>query len=195
MNKIQSIGVYCGSSLHTESIYTKAAIELGEALAQHHLTMVYGGGAQGLMGAAADAAMAKGGRVVGFMPHHLKDLEDPNWAITEMHMVDTMHTRKRLMFEHSDAFFILPGGFGTLDETFELITWWQLKLHEKPIVFININHYWDPLEALTKNIFEQHFAKPEDQNCFKFVRSVPEALQALLKAPEPPPQEPMVEWV
>jgi len=195
MIEIQSIGVYCSSALHVEGVYEKAALELGEKLAQYQITMVYGGGAQGLMGKAANAAMSHGGRVIGFMPHHLKEFEDPNWAITEMHMVDTMHTRKRLMFEHSDAFLVLPGGFGTLDETFELITWGQLKLHEKPIIFINVNHYWDPLEALTKNIFDQRFAKPEDKDCFKFVRSVAEAFQALLKAPEPPAPEPIAEWV
>jgi uncharacterized protein (TIGR00730 family) len=99
------------------------------------------------------------------------------------------------MFEHSDAFMILPGGFGTLDETFELITWRQLELHEKPIVFININEYWNPLEALTKNIFDQGFAKAEDKKCFQFVRTIPEAFQTLLKAPEPGPHEPVAEWV
>ncbi len=195
MIEIRSVGVFCSSAMHVEGVYEKAALELGEALAQHQITMVYGGGAQGLMGKTADATMAHGGRVIGFMPHHLREYEEPNWAITEMHMVDTMHTRKRLMFEHSDAFFVLPGGFGTLDETFELITWGQLKLHEKPIIFINVNQYWDPLESLIKNIFEQHFAKPEDKNCFTFVRSVSEAFQALLKTPEPPSPEHIGELV
>jgi uncharacterized protein (TIGR00730 family) len=195
VKNIQSIGVYCSSYTHLKGIYTEAAIALGEALAQHQITMIYGGGAQGLMGTTADTVMTNGGRVVGFLPQHLKELENPNLTITEMHMVDSMHTRKRLMFERSDAFFILPGGFGTLDETFELITWRQLKLHEKPIIFININHYWDSFEALTKNIFEQGFAKPEDRAAFKFVRSVPEAFQALSTSPQPSSQEPMAKWV
>jgi hypothetical protein len=123
MKKVQAIGVYCSSYEGLDEVYKKAATELGQQLAEHNMTMIYGGGALGLMGDVSRSAMAHGGRVIGFMPHHLKEFEDPNWAITELHMVDTMHTRKRLMFEHSDAFFVLPGGFGTLDETFEIITW------------------------------------------------------------------------
>ena len=195
MKQIQSVGVYCSSSERVDGVYKASAAELGIQLAHHKITMIYGGGAQGLMGEVANATMSAGGKVIGFMPHHLKQFEDPNWGITEMHMVDTMHTRKRLMFEHSDAFLVLPGGFGTLDETFELITWRQLKLHDKPIVFININNYWTHLQELTKNIFEQKFAKPEDQKCFKFVHTIPEAFQALLKAPEPTSHEPLTEWV
>lgn len=195
MKEIQAIGVYCSSYDALEDIYRKAALELGELLAQHKITMIYGGGAQGLMGEVANSAMAHGGRVIGFAPHHLEEFERPNREITELHMVDSMHTRKRLMFEHSDAFFVLPGGFGTLDETFELITWRQLELHNKPIIFININDYWTPLKELTKNIFEQHFAKPEHKKFFRFVGSVTEAFQALLKAPEPTTGEPVAEWV
>jgi uncharacterized protein (TIGR00730 family) len=195
MKEIQAIGVYCSSYDTLEDIYRKAALELGKLLAQHKITMIYGGGVQGLMGEVANSAMAHGGRVIGFMPHHLEEFENPNRDITELHMVDTMHTRKRLMFEHSDAFFVLPGGFGTLDETFELITWRQLELHDKPIIFINIDNYWTPLKELTKNIIEQHFAKPEHKKFFKFVGSVPEAFQALLKAPEPTTGEPVAEWV
>lgn len=195
MKKVQAIGVYCSSYEGLDEVYKKAAAELGQQLAEHNMTMIYGGGALGLMGDVSRSAMAHGGRVIGFMPHHLKEFEDPNWAITELHMVDTMHTRKRLMFEHSDAFFVLPGGFGTLDETFEIITWQQLKLHDKPAIFINVNAYWTPLQELTKNIFDQHFAKPEDKKCFKFVNSVSEAFQALLKAPEPTVHEPMEDWV
>lgn len=195
MKEIKAIGVYCSSYETVDSIYKKTAFELGEQLAAHDITLVYGGGALGLMGQVATSTMESGGRVIGFMPHHLKELEDPNWAITELHMVDTMHTRKRLMFERSDAFIILPGGFGTLDETFELITWRQLNLHEKPIVFLNVNNYWSPLEELTNNIFNQKFAKPEHAKCFKFVKTVPETFQALLKAPEPATHEPLTEWV
>lgn len=195
MKEIQTIGVYCSSYEGLDPVYKEAAVELGRQLATHNITMIYGGGALGLMGEVSRTVMAHDGRVIGFMPHHLKEFEDPNWAITELHMVDTMHTRKRLMFEHSDAFFVLPGGFGTLDETFELITWQQLKLHEKPIVFINVNEYWTPLQNLTANIFDQHFAKNEHKKFFKFVNSIPEAFQALLQAPEPLPHEPVAEWI
>jgi uncharacterized protein (TIGR00730 family) len=195
MKEIKSIGVYCSASERVDGVYKTSAVELGKQLAHHKMTMVYGGGAQGLMGVVANSTMDSGGRVIGFMPEHLKEFEDPNWTITELHMVDTMHTRKRLMFEHSDAFFILPGGFGTLDETFEIITWRQLHLHEKPVIFININNYWDPLEDLMSNIFDQNFAKPEHRKFFKFVTTIPEAFQALQRAPEPTSHEPLTEWV
>lgn len=194
MKKIQAIGVYCSSYEGLDEIYRKAAIELGQELAKHQITMIYGGGAQGLMGEVSRSVMDHGGRAIGFIPHHLKEYEEPNWAITELHMVDTMHTRKRLMFERSDAFLALPGGFGTLDETFEIITWQQLKLHDKPMIFINVNGYWDPLQQLTSNIFDQGFANAEHKKYFKFVNSIPEAFQSLLKAPEPNVHE-TVEWI
>src|SRR5476649_1807509 len=100
MKEIKSIGVYCSASERVDGVYKTSALELGKQLAQHKMTMVYGGGAHGLMGVVANSTMESGGRVIGFMPHHLKEFEDPNHNITELHMVDTMHTRKRLMFEH-----------------------------------------------------------------------------------------------
>ena len=184
MKKIEAIGVYCSSYEGLDEIYRTTATDLGQQLAKHKITMVYGGGVLGLMGDVSKSAMLHGGRVIGFMPNHLKDLEDPNWAITELHMVDTMHTRKRLMLEHSDAFFILPGGFGTLDEVFEVITWAQLKLHDKPVIFINVNGYWDPLQQLLASIFDQGFARPEHKSFFTFVKTIEEAFQALQKLPE-----------
>lgn len=195
MKEIKAVGVYCSSYNHLNPIYIEAAEDLGKELAHRGITMVYGGGAEGLMGAVARATIAHDGSVIGFMPKHLELSEPPNQEITELHMVDTMHTRKRLMFERSDAFVILPGGFGTLDETFELITWRQLNLHEKPIIFVNINNYWSSLRDLTSNIFTQHFAKEEDKKCFHFVNSVAETFQALLKEPEPMPPEPVEKWV
>ena len=194
MTKIQAVGVYCSSYEGLDEIYRKTAIELGQQLAEHNITMVYGGGALGLMGDVSRSVMGHGGRVIGFMPHHLKEYEDPNVDITELHMVDSMHTRKRLMFEHAEAFFILPGGFGTLDETFEVITWQQLKLHEKPIIFLNVNGYWDPLQQLTENIFDQGFAKIEHKKYFTFVTSISEAFKALQKLPESDIHEPL-EWM
>ena len=195
MKTIQSVGVYCSSYEGLDEVYKNAAIELGQQLAEQNITMIYGGGALGLMGDVSKTAMAHGGRVIGFMPRHLEAFEEPNWNITELHMVDTMHTRKRMMFEHAEAFFILPGGFGTLDETFEIITWEQLKLHVKPIIFININNYWAPLQELTSNIINQGFALSEHKNFFKFVNSIPEAFRALHKVPESIMAESVVEWV
>lgn len=194
MKKIETIGVYCSSYEGLDEGYRKAATELGKQLAEHKITMVYGGGILGLMGDVSKAAMLHGGRVIGFMPNHLKELEDPNWAITELHMVDTMHTRKRLMLEHSDAFFILPGGFGTLDEVFEVITWAQLKLHDKLVIFINVNGYWDPLQNVLSNIFDHGFARSEHKNFFTFVTSVEEAFQALHDVPKPSMSD-GTEWI
>lgn len=195
MKQIQAIGVYCSSYNALDPVYQEAALNLGQQLAEHQITLIYGGGEQGLMGDVSRSTMAHGGRVIGFMPHHLREFENPNLAITELHIVDTMHTRKQLMFEHSDAFFVLPGGFGTLDETFELITWQQLKLHNKPIIFININNYWADLQSLTTNIFKQGFARAEHKLAFKFVDSIADAFQALLKAPEPTPPESVEKWL
>jgi uncharacterized protein (TIGR00730 family) len=195
MKEIQAIGVYCSSYDSVNDVYKKAAVTLGEELAKRKITLVYGGGNLGLMGQLANTTMKEGGRVIGYMPEHLKKLEEPNWDITEMHMVDSMHTRKRLMFEEADGFFVLPGGFGTLDEAFEIITWRQLGLHEKPVIFININEYWTPLQDLTKNIFEQHFAKPDHKEYFQFAPSIPEAFQFLLKIKKPATHEPVAEWV
>lgn len=195
MKTIQSIGVYCSSYEGLDEVYKNAAVELGQHLAEKKITMIYGGGALGLMGKVSKAVMDHGGRVVGFMPRHLEEFEKPNLDITELHMVDTMHTRKRMMFEHADAFFILPGGFGTLDETFEIITWEQLKLHDKPIIFININNYWSPLKDLLSNIFNQGFALNEHKKFFKFVNTIPEAFEALQRTPESTISESVAEWV
>lgn len=195
MKEIQAIGVYCSSYDSVSDVYKKAAVILGEELAKRKITLVYGGGKLGLMGQLADATMKEGGRVIGYMPEHLKSLEEPNWDITEMHMVDSMHTRKRLMFERACGFFVLPGGFGTLDEAFEVITWRQLGLHEKPVIFININEYWTPFQDLTNNIFDQHFAKPDHKKYFQFASSIPEAFQFLLELKTHDPHKPVAEWV
>lgn len=195
MKEIQSIGVYCSSYDTVSDIYKQAAFELGEQLAKREITLIYGGGDQGLMGELAHATMSNGGKVIGFMPQNLSNIEKPNLEITELHMVETMHMRKRLIFENSDAFFILPGGFGTLDEVFELITWRQIELHEKQIIFININEYWSPLKELINTIIEQHFAKPEHKKYFQFVSSITDAFHALFKGPEPAILESEAEWI
>ena len=195
MKEIQSIGVYCSSYDMVSDIYKQAAAELGEQLAKRNITLIYGGGARGLMGELARATMKNQGKVIGFMTQNLSDVEEPTIEITELHMVETMHMRKRLIFENSDAFFVLPGGFGTLDEAFELITWRQLSLHEKPIIFININGYWSLLKEFINSISEQHFAKPEHMKCFQFVSSVMDAFHALFKVPEPVMVESGAEWI
>ena len=135
--------------------------QFGELLAQKGITLVYGGGDCGIMGSIANATMKNGGHVTGVFPVSLRNIENEHQNLTEIIIVDTMHTRKQGMFERSDAFIVFPGGFGTMDEMFEILTWKQLKLHHKPIIIFNYEHYWDPLIALMKNIVDVGFAKPE----------------------------------
>lgn len=191
---LNSVCVYCSASDQVAPVYMDAAVELGEAIAKRKLRMVYGGGNEGLMGAVSNSVIDHGGFVTGFSPDHLKHKETPNPRIQDLHIVDTMHTRKQKMFEASDAFLVLPGGFGTLDETFEVITWRQLGLHNKPIVLININDYWTHLEELMDKIIFEKFASKDHRSFFTYVDSIPEAFATLDKITEAP-QEADIRWV
>ncbi len=152
-----SVCVYCGSSARVNDVYKEAAQRLGAALARAGIEVVYGGGRVGLMGLLADAALAAGGRVVGIIPGHLQALEVDHAGLTELVVVESMHERKRMMVERSDAFVILPGGLGTLDEAFEVVTWKQLRLHDKPVVIADIAGYWAPLITLLDHIDTERF--------------------------------------
>ena len=185
MKTPQAICVYCSSKDEVADVYKDAAYDLGQMLAEKGITLVYGGGDKGLMGTAAHSTMDAGGCVIGFMPRHLQNIERPDLNITEFHFVDTMHERKQKMFDNADAFFVLPGGFGTLEEVFEVITWRQIGLHEKPIIFININNYWSPLKAVVDTIFSQKFALSHQQAFFHFADSVCKAFEYVAAIPEP----------
>jgi uncharacterized protein (TIGR00730 family) len=137
--------VFCASASGADPAYRAAAAELGRTLAERGLGLIYGGGKTGLMGAVADAALAAGGYVVGVIPHVLVDLEVAHDHVSELHVTDTMHTRKAMMAERADAFFILPGGYGTFEEMFEVLAWQTLKLHAKPIVLINTAGFYDTM--------------------------------------------------
>ena len=141
----KSVAVFCASAEGERPDYRRAAEELGRTLAQRGLGLIYGGGKTGLMGAVADAALAAGGHVVGVIPHVLVDLEVAHEGISELHVTSTMHTRKALMAERADAFVILPGGYGTLEEMFEVLAWQTLKLHTKPVVLLNVAGFFDAL--------------------------------------------------
>ena len=141
----KSVAVFCASADGARPEYRAAAEALGRTLAQRGLGLIYGGAKVGLMGAVADAALAAGGRVVGVIPHVLVDLEVAHQGVTELHVTSTMHTRKALMAEKADAFFVLPGGFGTFEEMFEVLAWQTLKLHSKPVVLLNIAGFYDTL--------------------------------------------------
>jgi hypothetical protein len=185
MATVQSVCVYCGSSSRVAESYREAARQLGEALARQGIELVYGGGRIGLMGICADAALAAGGRVTGIIPRHLHDVEVGHQGATRLLVTENMHERKRLMFEMSDAFLVLPGGLGTLDETFEIVTWRQLALHDKPIIVVDIEGYWRPFRALVQHVVDEGFARPTVLSLFKVVPSIEEAFTALELAREP----------
>jgi uncharacterized protein (TIGR00730 family) len=142
-----SICVYCGSRPGTEPGFSDTARQVGQWIGEHGGQLVYGGGRNGLMGIVADATLAAGGRVVGVIPKALVEKEWAHTGCTELHIVDTMHERKRIMAEHADAFLSLPGGIGTLEEFFEVWTWRQLGYHAKPVGLLNLNGYYDHLLA------------------------------------------------
>jgi uncharacterized protein (TIGR00730 family) len=144
-DKIRRLCVYCGSSPGVDPRYREAARALGGGLAARGIELVYGGGRNGLMGLVADAVLAGGGKVTGVIPLHLQNRELAHVGLSELLVVDSMHERKRVMAERADAFAVLPGGIGTLDETVEILSWRQLGLHDKPIYVVDIAGYWSPL--------------------------------------------------
>jgi uncharacterized protein (TIGR00730 family) len=157
---LRRICLFCGSSTGVAPDYARAATELGARLARAGVGLVYGGGRVGLMGAAADGALEAGGEVIGVIPRSICDLEVEHRGLTELHVVDSMHERKRLMHELSDGFVTLPGGHGTFDELFETITWLQLGYHRKPVGLLNVAGYYDSLLAMLDHALEQGFLTP-----------------------------------
>lgn len=183
---IRSVCVFCGSRPGARPEYREAATRLGTALARRDLTLVYGGASVGVMGAVADAVLAAGGRVVGVIPHFLESKEITHPGLTELHAVDSMHTRKALMAERSDAFVALPGGFGTLDELFEITTWAQLGLHRKPMGLLDVGGFFQPLLAMVRRMADEGFV-PEVQAVPYAVSPSPEELvERLLAGPTMP---------
>jgi uncharacterized protein (TIGR00730 family) len=172
MPLIKSLCVYCGSARGKSPTYIAAAQELGQALAKRKIRLIYGGARIGIMGEAADAAIRHGGEVIGIIPAHLQNSEVGHSGITELKIVDSMHTRKKLMFDMSDAFAVLPGGFGTLDELFEIITWRMLSLHDKPVVIVNVDGYWNPLQQLIDHAIGEGFARDTARQHFSVVNSI-----------------------
>ena len=160
-------------------------MRLGEILAARRITLVFGGGRVGLMGLIADAVMTAGGEAIGIIPRHLEEAEVGHQTVTKLHIVDNMHVRKEMMFQLADAFAVLPGGLGTLDETFEMITWRQLGLHDKPIVIVDVAGYWQPLLHLVDHVCKTGFAAPHVRDLFTTVPSVDDLLPSIEAMPEP----------
>lgn len=183
MTKIKSVCVYCGSSARVDQVYKDAAVELGRTLAANKWDLVYGGGRVGLMGLVADSMLGAGSKVVGIIPQHIQAREIEHTDLTELHVVDSMHIRKQMMVDRGDAFVILAGGLGTLDEFFEILTWKQLGLHDKPVVMVNVNGYWTKMVEAIKHIAEEKFMRAEDLGMFQVVNTVAEVPAALSNAP------------
>jgi uncharacterized protein (TIGR00730 family) len=177
--RIQSVCLYCGSSDAADPVYLENAAELGRALAQSGVRLVYGGGGVGLMGAAARAAAGAGGRVLGVMPEFLRRREIL-YDEVETVVVRSMHERKLLMFEESDAFAVLPGGIGTLEEVVELLSWRRLDLHAKPIVFVDVKGYWKPFFTLIEHTIREKLTPPGFAQSWITVERADQVLPALL---------------
>ncbi len=174
-----SVAVFCGSKPGNNSLYVRHAEELGLLLAQKNIQLVYGGGKNGLMGIVADAVLKNKGKVTGVLPSLLSDKEHQHDALTTLHIVETMHERKKMMYELCDAAIILPGGYGTMDELFEMITWNQLSIHDKTIVLLNSDGYYDSLIAHLEQMQQEGFLyTPWNESMF--IVKDPQALAFLM---------------
>lgn len=176
---VRSVCVFCGASSGVSPAYREAAIALGQTIAQRGLTLVYGGGAVGLMGIVADAAMAAGGEVIGIIPQALKDAEVGHNGLTRLEIVDGMHARKARMAELSDAFVALPGGLGTLEELFEVWTWGQLGYHAKPLGLLDVNGFYSKLGSFLDHVVEEGFVRPQHRAMLKLADSPSQLLDAM----------------
>ena len=181
---MKTICVYCGSRTPENQVITTAALKIGDFIAEKEWSLVYGGGKVGIMGIIADATLKANGEVIGVIPTHLKRAEVVHLGLTELHETQDMHTRKALMESLSDAFVVLPGGFGTLDEFFEILTWRQLGIHHKPIILLNIDGYFDGLIIYMKRALKEDFLKQDSLNLFRVAESFQECIHMLDNEPE-----------
>jgi len=183
---MKRITVFCGSSFGTEDIYRSQAMALGKSLAQKGIELVYGGANVGLMGAVADGVLSEGGRVTGVLPHFLQSKEIAHEGLTELILVDSMHERKTKMNDLCDGVIALPGGFGTLEEFFEMLTWAQLGLHKKPIAVLNIDGFYDALNVLIQVMVDKGFLKAVNQEMLLVSDNIDELLTKMSEyvAPE-----------
>lgn len=177
---MKRICLFCGSSSGILPLYRQSAVQLGQLLAKEGIGLVYGGAAIGLMGAAADAALAAGGEVIGVIPRHLEAKEIAHANLTALHVVGTMHERKALMAELADGFIALPGGMGTFDEFFEVVTWAQLGMHSKPCGLLNVAGYYDTLVAFLDHTVAQGFVQKEHRRMLVVEENVNAMLERFL---------------
>ncbi len=193
-NSIKRICVFCGSNHGARSAYNGAAQQLGKALVSQGVGLVYGGGSIGLMTVVADAVLEEKGEVIGVIPHALSSKEFAHDGLTELHLVSSMHERKATMAELSDAFIAMPGGFGTLDEFFEIVTWAQLGLHTKPIGLLNVEGYFDLLLKFVDYMQQERFISAEHRQLIITSHDPEELLSALIRY-KPSQQIPkVIDW-
>lgn len=178
----KSVCVYCGSRFGVDPAYAEAATAIGHGLAENGWQLVYGAGDVGLMGTVADAAQSRGADTFGVIPVHLLELEVGKRDLSRFIVTENMHERKKVMYMNSDAIIVLPGGAGSLDEFFEVLTWAQLGLHNKPILVLNTKGYWSPLRDMLDHVVAQGFADASLLGYVSFVDTVPEALACLRDA-------------
>ena len=177
--KLESLCLFCGSNRGGRPEYAEAARQLGTAFAARGLTLVYGAGKIGLMGVAADAALAAGGRVVGVIPEFLQAKEVAHHGLDEIHITQTMHERKAMMAERADGFIALPGGLGTFDELFEILTWGQLSVHSKPVGLLNVAGFFDPLLAMVRHAVQEGFMREENLSLFVVADNIDDLLAGM----------------
>ncbi len=182
---IKTVCVYCGSRMGSKKSYEHLAHDLGSRIGAAGMSLVYGAGSIGLMGVVARAARDAGAPVIGIIPEHLDAVEITQEGLSETHITRNMHERKKMMFDRSDAFVVLPGGLGTLDETFEIMTWAQLSLHRKPILLLNHGGYWDALIALVHQVVEEGFASSANAELLQIVSTPEEAMDVLKHSDTP----------
>ena len=194
MATITSLCIYCGSREGRNVLHVETARSLGEALAKRDITLVYGGGNTGLMGVLARAVLAGGGRAVGVIPEHFETSEPPHTDSSVPSdrlatvITESMHQRKQKMFELSNGFVVLTGGMGTLDEFFEVSTWKQIGLHDKPVAVIDVDGYWEPLRDLLDHMTAEGFMSEQERALTVIVHTIEELFSALDSAPEPTSQ-------
>lgn len=184
MTECRRIAVYCGASFGNDGVYAQEASKLGQLLVEYDITLVYGGGRVGLMGTIADSVMANGGKVIGVIPEFLATKEIAHQHLTELHIVQSMHERKAMMADLSDAYIAMPGGFGTLEELFEVLTWAQLGLHQKPIGLLNTKGYYQGLLDFFEHLVNTQFISDDLRNAVLYDNS-PEKLLVQLMSHEP----------
>jgi len=181
---LKAVAVFCGSSLGNDPVYADAARLTGRTLAERGIAVVYGGGHVGLMGTVADAALDAGGKVIGVIPRQLDDRELAHHGLTELHVVESMHERKAMMAELSDAFIALPGGAGTLEEIAEQWTWAQLTIHSKPCGFLDVAGFWTPMRQMLDGMVSSGFVREAQSGIVSFSDDL-DALLGLLERPGP----------